>query len=144
MASELDFFAKADEVSEIYREAAKHGRRVGRLADTGCFHGPDAPAHLRNQLVQLPTEAEWQARMDRNAADPIIQMFGPGATIMDLFYDRANKAHRMSPLAAKVKPDDLKRLWDEYFCRYSNPHKRIGTQFFLAAVAEEAARRGIL
>ncbi|WP_373503142.1 hypothetical protein [Aestuariivirga sp.] len=141
MSSELDFFAKADQVSEIYREAAKHGRKVGRPL---IFHSGDAPAYLRNQLVQLPTEAEWQARLDREAADPIIRMFGPGSTIMDLFYDRANKAHRMSPLAAKVTPDDLKRLWDDYFRAYPVPRFRVGTQFFMAAVAEEAARRGIL
>ena len=145
MTSELDFFTKAQNASDIYREAAKHGRKVGRPP---IFYAADAPAHLRNQLVQLPTEAEWQARLDREAVDPIRIKFGPGMTVMNLYHSPkghyAEPGDPVSPLMAKVTPDELKLLWDKYFRNYPKPHARVGTKLFLAAVREEAARRGIM
>lgn len=145
MASELDFFAKADQASNIYIEAAKRGRKVGRPP---IFYKHDAPAYLRNQLTQLPTEAEWQARLDREAADPIIQKFGAGATILSLYYDPVRKAHAVagdpdSPLMEMATPDDLKRLWDQYFRMYPvrEERPRYTAKFQAALDAEEARRK---
>lgn len=142
------FLAKADDLSTTHRNALKDGRKLGTLQDHGIFLGPSAPAHLKNKLYPMATPQEIQARWDREAADPIIQKFGPGMTVMNLYH--SPKGHYAvpgdppSPHMAKVTPDELKRLWDAYFRRYSNPVSRVGTKLFLDAVQKEAARRGIM
>lgn len=146
MTSELDFFTQAQNASDIYTEAAKHGRKVGRPP---IFYAADAPAHLRNRLVQRPTMDEWQARMDRNAADPIIQKFGPGMTVMNLYYDPVKRAHAMpddppSELMKTATPDELRILWDQWFATHGPEYKHgLYTAKFTHALKAEAARRGV-
>lgn len=148
MASELDFFTKAQNASDIYREAAKHGRKLGTLQDHGIFLGPDAPAHMKNKLYPMETPAEWQARLDLEAVDPIIRKFGPGATILSLFYDPVKKAHAIpgdppSELMKRATAEDLERLWTAYFRKYPVREKRprYTAKFQAALDAEEAKRK---
>src|SRR5438034_1192671 len=71
-----DFFKKVESEKAVRREAAAQGRKMGLPQDFGVFYGPDAPAHLKNALSPLPTEAEWEAEMQRDLNDPIRKHFG--------------------------------------------------------------------
>jgi hypothetical protein len=154
MTSDLDFFTKADQLSDLYREAAKHGRKLGTPANRGMFYGPDAPAHLKSALHPMPTIQEWQARLDRNEADPIISKYGAGFSILALYRsppigDHPNCFnHKVSdpdnPMLAKATPDELRILWDRFFHAF-----KPGTKYppfsgkFTHALKVEAARRGV-
>lgn len=149
MTFDDSFFTKAQEVNMTQQKAVNDGRKLGTLQDHGIFLGPDAPAHLKNKLYPMATPEEIQSNWDSRERDGLYQKFGPGATIMCLFYDPVKKAHAMpgdppSELMKRATVEDLDRLWTDYFRRYPKPLNRSGTKKFLAAVAEEAARRGIL
>lgn len=149
MTFDFEEFAKASEgIINQHKGAVAEGRKLGWLQDLGVFLSPDAPAHIRNQRVPLMTPGEWQALADSQAEDPLNLKFGPGATIMNLYYSPSKGIHAKqgdppSPLLAMATAEDLDRLWTAYFQLYPDPRSRVGTNLFLAAVREEAKRRGI-
>ncbi len=147
--SDDDFFKKAAAAKKLHEQALKEGRKLGTWQDKGVFFGPDAPASLRNQLMPLELDSEWEARVARQAVDSIVQKFGPGTTIMDLFYDPLKGANAMpgdppSEAMKRATPEEVRTLWDKWFAMHRPQYKHGPyTPKFTAALKAEAERRGV-
>lgn len=131
MTSEIDFFAKAQNASDLYREAAKHGRKLGTLASRGIFLKPDAPAHFKNALHPMATSVEWESRVESQLHDSLIQKLGPGATVSAIY--------RNPELRKVLTPDEIERLWADYF--RAHPHEDRTPWAYPDMIAEANARR---
>jgi len=146
MTFDPDFFTKAQVINDTHRKAVD-GRKLGTSQDFGVFLGPDAPAHIKNQLHPLPTAAEWSARMERDAADPIIQKYGPGMTVLNLYVsleDSRGINNNSTPLLDTATAEEVRILWDRWFQRHGPQYKHGPyTPKFTAALKAEAARRGV-
>lgn len=138
MTSDFEAFArKAQEVAAVHEKANAHGRKLGTIQDRfGIFTGEDTPAHIKNALYPMETDAEWTARAEREANDPITNRYGPGMTIMGLFNDPSKMAAATS--------EEVSTLWDRWFAMH-RPEYRHGpyTERFADALKVEANRRGI-
>ena len=131
MASESDFFAKAEGLSNLHKQALADGRRLGTLASRGIFLKPDAPAHFKNALHPMATPAEWESRVERQLHDSLMQKLGPGAIVSAIYRD--------PELRKILTPEEIERLWADYF--RAHPHEDRTPWAYPDMIAEANARR---
>jgi hypothetical protein len=134
MTFDFDRFAeKANEVADIRQRAAREGRAVGWPQDLGIFYSPDTPPHVKYRPVLLHTQESWQAHVNAQANDTLIQKLGPGATITAIYCK--------PELRKLLASGEVERLWSDYFRMYPDVDLAVPYQDMLA---ESKVRRAKL